>query len=265
GTASRRAARPQGAGARSSEMLVDELDDPLDRAAARVRHRLLADVALSLAFEQLEIDLPAGLAVLADEAVEGGAGMRLVVGALKINRRRHLDALTALERDDGAALGHRLFRLPVLIVAGQHAIDDLGVRLAAGLEAFRVPISAERIDHRPAHHDRLCARIDTRRAGWERNRRVAGIARAHGREHRLLASAGRAHEADAVRAAAQRARAALEPADRVVDVGHARRVRAVGRHAEVDGGHDHAALRERLVDHRVLETIFADPRAAVDF
>src|SRR5262249_41873882 len=174
-------------------MLVDELDDPLDRAAARVRHRLLADVALPLTLEQLEIDLPAGLAVLADEAVEVGAGMRLVVGALKINRRRHLDALAALERDDRTALGHRLFRLPILIVAGQPAIADLGVRLAAGLEAFRVAIPAEGIDPRPAHHDRLRARIDAWRAGRERNRRVARIAWPHGREHRLLAAAGRAH------------------------------------------------------------------------
>src|SRR5262245_65127288 len=93
-------------------MFVDELDDPLDRATARVRHRLLADVALSLTLEQLEVDLPARLAVLGDEAIEVGTGMRLVVRALQVNRGRHLDTLAALERDDRTALGHRLFRLP---------------------------------------------------------------------------------------------------------------------------------------------------------
>src|SRR5262245_63237600 len=109
-------------------MLVDELDDPLDRAAARVRHRLLADIALSLTLEQLEVDLPARLAVLRHEAIEVRARMRLVIGALKIDRRRHLDTLAPLERDERAALGHRLFRLPVLIVAATTAVVDGEVR-----------------------------------------------------------------------------------------------------------------------------------------
>src|SRR5262249_40354095 len=152
----------RGVDAPSCEVLVDELDDPLDRAATGVGHRLLADVALSLTLEQLELDFASRLSILADEAVEVGARVCEVLGALQIDRRRHLDLLTALERDHRAAFRHRLFGLPVLIVTRQHAIDDLGVRLAARLQPLRIAVASERIDDGPAEDRRVDAGVHGR-------------------------------------------------------------------------------------------------------
>ena len=189
--------------------------------------------------------------------------MRDVLAALQVERRWHLDALAALQGQRRAALGHGVLGLPVLVVTGQDAIDHLGVGLAALLELLRVAIARERVDDGPAQDHAADAGVDGRRARRQRDRRVARIARAHGGEHALLAAARDAHHPDAVGRAAQLARFRLEPADRVIDVGHRRRIRAVRRHAEVQRRHHHAAPRQRLVDRRVVGAIAAIPGAAV--
>src|SRR5205809_954594 len=116
---------------RSPDLLVDEFDDLLDRPACGRRARAPRDEALGLTLEQLQLDLAPRLAVLHDEAVEVGAGMRDVAGALEVEHGGQLDPLAAFERLHRVALGHGLFGLPVLIVARQHPIHDLRIRWAA--------------------------------------------------------------------------------------------------------------------------------------
>ena len=55
----------------------------------------------------------------------------------------------------------------------------------------------------------------------------------------------------------------LEPADRVVDIGQRGRVGRPGGHAEIERRHDHAASRQRLVDHRVVQAVASAPGTAV--
>src|SRR5215467_14073416 len=126
------------------DLLVDEVDYELDGLAGCCR--ALGHVALRLALEQLQIERAAGLAVLGHEPVEIGPGMGRVLGVLDVEHGRELGLLTALERDDRAALGHGVLGLPVLVVTRQHAVDDLGIRLAGFLQLLGVPVAAEGID-----------------------------------------------------------------------------------------------------------------------
>src|SRR5207244_3996591 len=97
----------------------------------------------------------------------------------------------------------------------------------------------------------------------ERDRRVPAIVRSHPAQHGLVGTARGPEDADQIRAAAQGRGPRLEPADRVVDIGERRGVGCLGRHAEVQRRHHHAALRERLVDGGVVQAVAPAPGAAV--
>ena len=189
--------------------------------------------------------------------------MRDVLGALDVQRRRQLHPLAALQREDGIALGHRRLRPPVLIVQRQHPVHHLGVGCTARLELLGIVIAREGVDDRPAEHHASGGGVLRRVPRRQRDGRVARIARPHRDQHGLVRSAGVAHEPHAVRATAQRAGARLEPAHRVVDVGQRGGIARHRRHAEVERGHDHAALRERLVDEVVVEPVAAAPGPTV--
>jgi hypothetical protein len=74
-------------------VLVDELDDLLDRPRGVWRVRPSDEEALGLALEQLQIHLTARLAVARDEALEVNARMGYVSGALNIQRGWLVDLL----------------------------------------------------------------------------------------------------------------------------------------------------------------------------
>src|ERR1700674_1877558 len=86
------------------ELLVHELVDALQRPVRRRRAGLAHDEALALALEQLEVDVAAGLAIGRHEAIEVRPRMRLVLGALQIERRRQLELLALFEGRGGGAL-----------------------------------------------------------------------------------------------------------------------------------------------------------------
>src|SRR5262245_18010859 len=105
------------------DLLVHELDDHVEGAIRGGRPGLAHDEALAFTFEQLEVDDATGLPVRGDEAVEMRPRMRQVLRPLQIQHGRELNRLAALERVGRGALGHRLLRLPVEVVAGQHLVD----------------------------------------------------------------------------------------------------------------------------------------------
>src|SRR6266850_6598057 len=97
GTPRRSRGAPRNRRTHLPQLLVDELVDALERAIRRRRAGLAHDEALALALEQLEVDVTAGLAIGRHEPIEVRPRMRLVLGALQIERRRHLDLLALLE------------------------------------------------------------------------------------------------------------------------------------------------------------------------
>src|SRR5882724_11625221 len=254
-------AGPQGARGALTELLVDELDDARDRPLRR--RGLLVDIALGLALDQLEILLTADLPVPRDKAVQIGARVRHVARTLDVDHRRRLDGLAALERERRVALGHRLLGAPVRVVPREHTIDDVRIRGAARLQRLGIAVTREGIDDRPAEH--RAAHAPVRRGGsrGQRQRRVLRVARLHREEHGQVRAARGAHEPDLVGAPVELGRVALEPADRVADVHQRPGVGGLGRLAEVERGHDHAAPGQRLVHDGVVGPVAATPGPAV--
>jgi len=79
-----------------------------------------------------------------------------------------------------------------------------------------------------------------------------------------MAPARNADGAHAIGAAAELTRLRLEPADGVVDVDEGRGIAQVGRHPEVEGGHDDAALRQGLVHRHVIGAVAVAPGTPVE-
>src|SRR5215510_3675631 len=102
--------------ARLPDFLVHELDDAGQRLLRARGIRMAIDEALRLALVELELDLPARLAVRSHEAVEVRARMRHVLRALEIESGRPEELLAALEGHHGIALGHGGLRAPVGVV-----------------------------------------------------------------------------------------------------------------------------------------------------
>src|SRR5712692_9690039 len=117
-----------------SELLVHELVDALERPVRRRRAGLAHDEALALALEQLEVEVAAGLAIGRHEPIEVRPRMCLVLGALQIERRRHLDLLALLEGRRWRAFVHGRLGPPVRVVERHDLVGELRIRRTAGLE-----------------------------------------------------------------------------------------------------------------------------------
>ena len=70
--------------------------------------------------------------------------------------------------------------------------------LAPAWRALGVAVAAERIDHRPRHDHAAHAGVVRRRPGRQRDRGIARIVRPHGDQHRQMAAARLARQADEV-------------------------------------------------------------------
>ena len=79
-----------------------------------------------------------------------------------------------------------------------------------------------------------------------------------------MRAAGAALERHAIGACLEAGGVGLEPAHRVVDVDHGGRIAGVRRLPEVERGHDHAALGQRLVHEVVAVAVAAEPGTAVE-
>ena len=135
-------------------------------------------------------------------------------------------------------------------------------RIGALAEPLRVVMPPERIDHRPEHRNTTHARIDIRRARRQRDRGVARIVRPHGGQHRQMAAARRAGNADEVRTALEPRGVRLHPADRIIDV-H-RRIRIAARPLpEVERRDGDAVIRKGFVMGLAAGAVVFGPHPAV--
>ena len=138
-----------------------------------------------------------------------------------------------------------------------------GLALACG--ALGMAVAAERVDHRPGHDHAAHAGVVRRRAGRQRDRRIARIVRAHGDQHRQMAAARLARQADEVGPGLERARVELGPAHRVVDVLHRGRIGILVAGAEIERDR-HDAVRGHVFVAQLLGGAVAHaPGAAVAF
>ena len=188
--------------------------------------------------------------------------MRIALAGAGAFGIRHLDGLATVQHSDRVAFLHRFLRAPELGVRGDHAIDLLGVRPARRLQALGVMEAAQRIDHRPDHHDARDRGVEAGVA-CERDRCVALVAWAHGREHGQVAAARDAYHADPAGTGFQLAGARLQPAYGVIDIAQRRRIAGSRRHAPVKGRNDDAALGQRLVEHHVGRAVLVAPCTTV--
>jgi hypothetical protein len=130
---------------------MDERGHLRERPLGNRRGEILQKT-FALALEDRDLDLAAGLTILPDELVEIRAGVRLLVAARDAQHGGRGRPLATGQDARGRSLGHDLFRLPVLVVHGHHAVGQPGGRGAILSQTLRVVIAPERIDH-GRHHD----------------------------------------------------------------------------------------------------------------
>ncbi len=137
------------------DVLVHKRDHAVEHVAGLRQIRRVAGVPLRL--DVFERDLAAGLAVVGDEAlglVLREARFRVLVvvqhvaASLEPDRGRREHLLAALERQHRIALRHVGLALPIGVLARDDRFRPLGW-IGAGLRALGMPVTAERIDHRP--------------------------------------------------------------------------------------------------------------------
>ncbi len=133
----------------------------------------------------------------------------------------------------------------------------------AGELAHGESIAAQRIDHRPRHHHAAHGRIVRRRAGGQRDRRIARIVRPHGDQHGELPAARLAGQSDQVRTGLERASVELRPAHRMVDVRDRGRIGVVVARAEVERDRHDAVRGHGLVAQPLVGAVAHAPGAAV--
>src|SRR5262245_23705365 len=86
----------------------------------------IAQQAFTLALEDRHLDLAARLPILPDELIEIRAGVRLLVRAREAQYGRGCRPLPTGQDARGSRLGHGLFRPPVLVMHGHHAVGQSG-------------------------------------------------------------------------------------------------------------------------------------------
>ena len=145
---------------------MDERKHLRERLLGRRRGEI-AQQPFALALEDGHIDRATSLAVLADELLEVRARMPRLVLASQAQRGWEGRALPAGQDTRRGALGHGLFRLPVLVMHGHHPVGKPGGRGAILAQAFGIAIASQRIDHRRDHDDAAYGAIDRRGARRE--------------------------------------------------------------------------------------------------
>jgi hypothetical protein len=154
----------------------------------------------------------------------------------------------------GVGFDDRVPRLEVGLVALDHAV----ALLLDGVLKTRVGVA----DGRP-RRDVRHRRIETRRLR-QRNRVVTSVARAHAEELGDVAAARAAIDPDLRHVAIPGRGFPLEPADAVIGVLHAGRVRRFGREGQVDGDDEQAAPGEGAVHGFLGKAVLGVPGAAVE-
>ena len=104
---------------------MDERRHLLERLLSR-RGVEVAQHPLTLALEDGQLDLAASLAVLSDELLEVWHGVPILVGASQAQDGGQSRALAARQHASRGRFGHGLFRLPVLVMHGHHALGHAG-------------------------------------------------------------------------------------------------------------------------------------------
>ena len=104
---------------------MDERGHLLERLLCNWRGEI-AQQTFALALEDGHVDLATSLAILSDELIEVRAWMPLLVRASQAQHGRHCRPLPTGQDTRRGPLGHGLFRLPVLVMHGHHALGKPG-------------------------------------------------------------------------------------------------------------------------------------------
>src|SRR5262245_1415445 len=121
---------------------MDERGHLLERLLGDRRGEI-AQQPFTLALEDRHLDLASGLPILADELIEIRAWMRLLVRAREAQHGRSYRPLPAGQDTRGRPLGHGLFRPPVLVMHGHHAVGQSGGWGAILSQALGILIASE--------------------------------------------------------------------------------------------------------------------------
>ena len=135
--------------------------------------------------------------------------------------------------------------------------------LASRLGTLGVAVAAERVDHRPGHDHALHTGVLRRRSGRQRDRGIARIVRAHGDQHRQMAAARLARQADEVGPGLERARVGLGPAHRIVDVLHRGGIGSLVAGAEIERDRHDAVRGHEFVAQPLGGAVAHAPGAAM--